>query len=715
MQPQYAYQTAPMNMPMYRGGGLASLPAQRFQSGGGVMNQFFNEPMFGIDVPGLGKVGPTMSNVVGMFASAPVSKALGVASLANKVYQAYQAYKSMQEEQEPAPVVDATVDAYSPPTPGIAIGAPASVSVEGISPGYTEPGRAQAVVEAMIAMQQQEQEQAQAEAQAAQTAATAAQQAVDAAMDVSSAPSNDGVGGAPGAPGNAPSIGGSMDAAGVGNTGSEGVGSEGASDSYNRGGQIMNYRYGGQIMNYAQGGLPSLANNMASKGRYGDSMLVHMSPQEVQGLQQLAMANGTSLSVNPYTGMPEAFSLKRSLKKLAKFVAPILPFIPIPGLMGLSPLITKALLSTAVGGFSGKKGGFDLKRGLMSGLTTYGIGSLAQGAGAAGSTTGAPTSTVAGPSLENATFEPGVGYVNAAGNPIPDVNTLTPDFTGGEKVFLDSAGNPVSSYAIPTDGSAVAVSPQGAAPAPSMTEGFRASLPEGSGPMDYLKQTGQNIKAAGKGLYDTVTGAPGAREAFTSGQAINPFTDKPIDIGTAAGAAFTGVAGMKTLDELEKAKAGADKILQDVANRTEEEKEYARNILKNYPIEFRRITGKDVSELGLAMGGRINSYDDEPGGDDGMMQGGIAALAKGGLPPRYLRGGGDGMSDSIRARIEGKQEARLADGEFVVPADVVSHLGNGSSNAGAKRLYSMMDRVRRSRTGKTRQAPQVNTRRMMPA
>jgi hypothetical protein len=117
----------------------------------------------------------------------------------------------------------------------------------------------------------------------------------------------------------------------------------------------------------------------------------------------------------------------------------------------------------------------------------------------------------------------------------------------------------------------------------------------------------------------------------------------------------------------------------------------------------------------MAMGGRINSYDDEIGGDDNMMQGGIAALAKGGLPPRYLRGGGDGMSDSIKASIEGKQEARLADGEFVVPADVVSHLGNGSSNAGAKKLYSMMDRVRRSRTGKTRQAPEVNTRRLMPA
>jgi len=665
---------------MYRGGGLASLPAQRFQSGGGVMNQFFNEPLFGIDVPGLGKVGPTMSNVVGMFASAPVSKALGVASLANKAYQAYQAYKSMQEEQEPAPVVDATVDPYSPPPPGLPVAPPAELSVEGISPGYTEPGRAQAVVEAMIAMQQQEQEQAQAEAQAAQTAAMAAQQAVDASMDVSSAPSSDG-GGADGTDGGG---GGSTGASG----GDAGPGSDssatGGADSSDAGGAGAAFRYGGRVMNYAQGGLPSLANNMASRGRYGDSMLVHMSPQEVQGLQRLAMANGTSLSVNPYTGMPEAFSLKKMFKKIAKFVAPILPFIPIPGIAGLSPLITKALLSTAVGGFSGKKGKFDLKRGLMSGLTTYGIGSLAQGAGAAANAN-------AGANIGN------IGAQQAADSAI----NINPGSVG------DYASQQAADAAMNITGL-----PEASASAPAK---FVNVMPEGSGFTDYVTQTGQNIKTAGQGLYDTITGAPGARAAFTSGQEINPFTDKPISVGTAAGASFTGVAGMKTLDELEKAKEEADKILKDAATRTEEEKEYARNILRNYPIEYRRITGKEVSEFGMAMGGRINSYDDEPGGDDGMMQGGIAALAKGGLPPRYLRGGGDGMSDSIRARIEGKQEARLADGEFVVPADVVSHLGNGSSNAGAKRLYSMMDRVRRSRTGKTRQAPQVNTRRMMPA
>ena len=92
-----------------------------------------------------------------------------------------------------------------------------------------------------------------------------------------------------------------------------------------------------------------------------------------------------------------------------------------------------------------------------------------------------------------------------------------------------------------------------------------------------------------------------------------------------------------------------------------------------------------------------------------LAQGGIAALQ-----PRMINGPGDGMSDSVAAHIDGKQKAALADGEFVVPADVVSHLGNGSTGAGAKRLYAMMDRIRQARTGSDKQAPAVNTRKYLP-
>ena len=127
-----------------------------------------------------------------------------------------------------------------------------------------------------------------------------------------------------------------------------------------------------------------------------------------------------------------------------------------------------------------------------------------------------------------------------------------------------------------------------------------------------------------------------------------------------------------------------------------------------------------ANERLYAYGGQV---DDELGGDytamgmdQGNLQKGLFGMgyAAGGSP-RFLSGGGDGMSDSIPATIEGKQQARLADGEFVIPADVVSHLGNGSSKAGAKRLYAMMDRVRHERTGTKKQGKQINPQKYMPA
>jgi len=101
----------------------------------------------------------------------------------------------------------------------------------------------------------------------------------------------------------------------------------------------------------------------------------------------------------------------------------------------------------------------------------------------------------------------------------------------------------------------------------------------------------------------------------------------------------------------------------------------------------------------------------EEAADGGVMGYNLGGYSDGG---RMLKGPGDGMSDSIPASIAGKQPARLADGEFVVPADVVSHLGNGSTDAGAKKLYGMMDKIRKARTGKKKQAPQVNVDKYLP-
>ena len=93
-----------------------------------------------------------------------------------------------------------------------------------------------------------------------------------------------------------------------------------------------------------------------------------------------------------------------------------------------------------------------------------------------------------------------------------------------------------------------------------------------------------------------------------------------------------------------------------------------------------------------------------------LAAGGIAQLAKG----RYLNGSSDGMADKIPARIDGEQEARLSDGEFVIPADVVSHLGNGNSEAGAKTLKQMMARVRKARTGNDKQGKQIDPNKLLP-
>lgn len=125
----------------------------------------------------------------------------------------------------------------------------------------------------------------------------------------------------------------------------------------------------------------------------------------------------------------------------------------------------------------------------------------------------------------------------------------------------------------------------------------------------------------------------------------------------------------------------------------------------------------DIGSMNRGMQDYMQDYGMDYGmGMDNMYAAGgqLGGYSDGG---RMLRGPGDGMSDDIPAEIrgrKGRQPARLADGEFVVPADVVSHLGNGSSEAGSRKLYKMMDNIRRARTGRTRQAPQVKTEKYLP-
>ena len=109
----------------------------------------------------------------------------------------------------------------------------------------------------------------------------------------------------------------------------------------------------------------------------------------------------------------------------------------------------------------------------------------------------------------------------------------------------------------------------------------------------------------------------------------------------------------------------------------------------------------------------VNSWIAQSAADTSYATGGLMDLhyAQGGntpMQPRYLQGTTDGMADKIPSSIDGIQPAKLSHGEFVVPADVVSHLGNGNSDAGAKRLYQMMSKIRMARTGNPKQGKEIN-------
>jgi hypothetical protein len=117
----------------------------------------------------------------------------------------------------------------------------------------------------------------------------------------------------------------------------------------------------------------------------------------------------------------------------------------------------------------------------------------------------------------------------------------------------------------------------------------------------------------------------------------------------------------------------------------------------------------------LGMAARQQANEQPQGLETLMARGGTADLGSYSDGGRMLKGPGDGMSDNIPATIAGKQPARLADGEFVIPADVVSHLGNGSTDAGAKQLYAMMNRVRKARTGNPKQGKQIKPAKHMAA
>jgi hypothetical protein len=334
-------------------------------------------------------------------------------------------------------------------------------------------------------------------------------------------------------------------------------------------------------------------------------------------------------------------------------------------------------------GFAGG-GGFNFKRGLMGGMTAYGLSNLYTGVQAAG---GATPGAVP-PGAEVAPVELGVPGTEVAAGEVAQTGLRTPG--AFDQVMAGDIGGAAS-----TVGQNVS---QGISNAYNTVTDPNTYAQMGDKFSTQMGDASQGLKNL-TGLGDTTMSTADAAKAFTGSGATMMNT---------AGSAFMGYTGGAAIDEAEKAQLEAD-----LANAKSQE-EYNDIMAKIEASKQRGIAAMRSNPYMFAYGG---SVDDELGFYDfkNYTGGGIASMAKGGMAPRFLSGGGDGMSDDIPATINGKQPARLADGEFVIPADVVSHLGNGSSKAGAKQLYSMMDKVRTARTGTKKQGKEISPAKYMPA
>jgi hypothetical protein len=209
------------------------------------------------------------------------------------------------------------------------------------------------------------------------------------------------------------------------------------------------------------------------------------------------------------------------------------------------------------------------------------------------------------------------------------------------------------------------------------------------------------VAAAGDVNVDPYTGA----EKFAAGGAVPSYS----------GGGWLEDAALMPIRQLQAASNNPEQALVG-ANTPFETSMWNGLLGTNYtPTTNMWGAPTDAAVAGNVSAGRP-TYAAQGGIMQGYAQGGVPSLggyAAGGNP-RLLKGPGDGMSDNIPAVIGHKQPARLADGEFVVPADVVSHLGNGSTDAGAKKLHTMMDNVRKARTGRKAQGKQIKADKFIP-
>ena len=526
--------------------------------------------------------------------------------------------------------------------------------------------------------------------------------------------------------------------------------------------------------------LHTVAKHLATKGRGPDTLLIHMTPGEVHGLQALAQAGGGSLTVNPDTGLPEAGILSSLLPTLigagitAATGGAAAPWMIGAGMGGLEALRTGSLNKGLMAGLGGYGGA-----GLTGSLMGMGEAALAQGAGAAlpqtmvdefGQTVMNPAYTGTGAAAPTAgawdklkagagTFDwnkpmdfvsglgggskgKGFGMLGAAFGP-GVMAALEPQQYAQQQMVSDATRAPALVYTggnqyrrMTSDEEAERKAKYGYAEGGLATGGvpeWNPDVPEyGNLGQDFGRERMYSVplrslpsleKLAAKQAETAASGGPGGDggpgggQDFGGMQTSTPDWGTTLDIGqTLSGWGLPSIGDYLQSEARMGINAQTGAYSQEAQNQRAAEAAamsangYSPGTSGAPSRESTTAESGNVDSGGGGGGGGYGANNDGGGGYGPQANGGVVGrFASGGLGSlggysdggRLLRGPGDGVSDSIPATIgRARQPARLADGEFVFPARIVSEIGNGSTEAGARKLYAMMDRIQKNR-GKT--------------
>ena len=446
----------------------------------------------------------------------------------------------------------------------------------------------------------------------------------------------------------------------------------------------------------ATGGLPALSglsvaqNPMAealrSKGRGEDSMLVHMTPNEVNSLQGLAMAAGGSLTINPETGLPEAGILGKLLPMLLgvglNFLLPGSGIVASLGGKAATAGLLTAVGTTAITG--------DLQKGLMAGLGAFGGASLAggiQGAlGGAAKTAATAAAPNAGqiamtytPELANQATQAAIQAGTTAGSAAP---TMVKGLGGFAQGFANTAkgtmGGVLGKAAVPAAISGVASSFGSSGGVPTATGQIDNSYQGPYFAQDRRRITDPEGPVTSKQRRHFAVSMP---EIYnTTGQLVQPGSMTP--------------QGTPILQPVARSKPKKGENLYDFqyVNYMGGPAPAQNQMAQMYPSIYGNGMGyKEGGEVQIADGGFVVDARTVSEAGNGFTEKGFKDLERlGGIP---LKGPGDGVSDSIPARIGRSQPARVAAGEVYMPPEAVRRIGKGDPKRGAQKLYAMMDRA----------------------